>query len=87
MPRTLVIARDGHVLHRIDGRPLIFTWMFQDDGAHIAYSTGPLHSEELCVLMDTSTGKELGNYDCFLDPAGPAAPLWVKLLMKRQLGN
>ena len=87
MPRTLVIAHGGHILHRVEGRPLIFTWMFQDDGARVAYSTGPLHFEELCVLIDTATGKELANYDCFHDPAGAAAPAWVKLLEQRELGH
>ena len=32
MPRTLVIARDGDLLDRIDGRPLIFTWMQRELG-------------------------------------------------------
>ena len=87
MPRTLVIARDGDLLDRIDGRPLIFTWMFQDDGAHVAYSTGPLRSEELCFLIDTATGKEVAHYDCFHDPVAPTAPPWVKLLKQRELGQ
>ena len=87
MPRTLVIARNGRVLHRIEGRPLIFSWMFQDDGAHLAYSTGPLHSEELCVFVDNASGKELAAYDCFSEPLAPTAPTWVKLLKQRGLGH
>ena len=87
MPRTLAIARGGHVLHHIEGRPLIFTWMFQDDGAHVAYSTGPLHSEELCVLIDTETGKELADYNCFPEPLPATAPSWASLLKQRELGH
>jgi hypothetical protein len=79
---TLVITRDTRELYRIDGRPLIFTWMFQDRGAHIAYSTGPLHFEELCVLADTTTGKQLASYDCFHEPIAATAPAWVKQLMQ-----
>ena len=87
MPRTLVIARNGRVLHRIDGRPLIFTWMFQENGAHVAYSTGPLHSVETCILVDTKSGKEVDDYNCFPEPLASTAPTWVKLLKQREFGH
>jgi hypothetical protein len=85
MPRTLVIARNGHVLHRITAPALLFIWMFQDDGAHVAYSTGPQHFVEACILVDTASGKELADYDCFHDPVASTAPSWVKLLKQREL--
>jgi len=72
---ALVIARNGHILRKIDGHPFIWRWTFID-GARIAYETGPLHFSDECFLIDLTTGKSIANYDCYhWQPSKP--PSWV----------
>jgi len=52
---TLVLARNGHRLRRIEGEPIIWKWMFWADGRQVAYETGPLHFGMSCVLADVKT--------------------------------
>ena len=79
-PGALVIARRGHVLHRFDGDPFVWTWQFQDGGRHVAYETGPFHGSMNCVLADAVSGKMIAQYDCFYE-LSPKAPAWVKALV------
>ena len=79
-PHTLIIAQHGKMLHRFDGPAFfIWNWMFQDDGKHIAYESGPMHFSMTCVLVDVATGRKLAVYDCFGKlPAD--APAWAVAL-------
>lgn len=76
---TLVLARNGHVIRKIEGDPIIWRWMFRADGQQVAYETGPLHFDMTCVLADIKSGRALSSYDCYHElPAD--APEWVKTL-------
>ncbi len=76
---TLVIARGGRVVRRIDGDPMIWRWIFWDGGRRVAYESGPFHFGMTCVLVDVKTGRRAGSVDCYHElPAD--APDWVKAL-------
>ena len=78
-PFTLVLARHGHIIRRIEGSPFVWNWIFWAGGKQIAYEAGPLHFGMLCTLADIATGRELAHYDCFHElPAD--APDWEKAL-------
>lgn len=78
-PGTLVIARNGRVLRKINGDPFIWKWIFLENGRQIAYETGPLHFSMTCILADMTSGKQLARYDCFQELPSDA-PSWVKHL-------
>jgi hypothetical protein len=82
-PETLVIARNGRVLRKIDGDPFIWNWMFFKNGRQVAYEIGPLHFGMTCVLMDMSTGKHLATYDCYYEQPKPT-PSWVMELQNQR---
>ena len=76
---TLVLARNRHVLHRIQGEPIIWKWIFWSDGRQVAYETGPFHFGMSCVLIDVESGRKLNSLDCWHElPAD--APDWAKAL-------
>jgi hypothetical protein len=76
---TLVLARDGHVLHRIGGDPFIWKWLFWADGRQVAYETGPFHFGMTCILVDVRSGRKMSSYDCYHElPVN--APEWAKAL-------
>ena len=76
---TLVLVRNRHRLHRIEGEPIIWEWMFWADGRQVAYETGPLHFGMSCVLTDVKTGRQLEILDCYHKlPA--KVPAWVTAL-------
>ncbi|WP_348260647.1 hypothetical protein P8935_12625 [Telmatobacter sp. DSM 110680] len=78
-PFTLVLARNGRVVRKIEGSPFIWNWIFWSDGKQVAYESGPLHFSLQCTLADVKTGKEVASYDCFHGiPAD--APDWLKTL-------
>jgi hypothetical protein len=80
---SLVIARNGTRLRKVHGDPLIWSWMFLDDGKSIAFESGPLHFGMACVLLDIASGKELQRVDCFHYPDhAPAGgwPAWITKL-------
>ncbi len=76
---TLLIARDGHVVRRIDGDPIIWRWIFWKDGSRVAYETGPFHFGVTCVLVDVKTGRRMGSVDCYHD-LPKDVPDWVTAL-------
>ena len=78
-PFTLVIARNGLVIRRIDGDPFVWRWIFWRDGRQVAYESGPLHWGMRCTLVSVATGKELASYDCF-HGVPENAPGWLKTL-------
>jgi hypothetical protein len=78
-PTTLVIARHGHIIRRIQGDPFLWGWMFTSDGRRVAYSSGPLHFGMTCMLIDIGSGKAIDDYDCYHDLPDDA-PNWVKAL-------
>jgi hypothetical protein len=79
IPFTLIIARNGHTIRRIEGDPTIWKWIFWADGKQVAYMTGSLHFSATCILADLATGKRLGSYDCYRD-LPPQKPDWVDAL-------
>ena len=79
LPATLIVARNGRVLRRIDGDGMVWRWMFWADGAQVAYESGPKHFGLACVLFDLAKGHEVARVDCYHDlPAN--GPDWVKAL-------
>jgi len=79
LPLTLVLARDGHILRRIDGDAFIWRWIFWADGTQVAYESGPLHFSVDCVLYDLAKGREISRVDCYHElPAN--VPDWVSAL-------
>jgi hypothetical protein len=78
-PFTLVIARNGRVIRKIEGGAFIWNWIFWSDGKQVGYESGPLHFSLQCTLADIRTGKEVSSYDCFHGiPAD--APDWLQAL-------
>jgi hypothetical protein len=84
---TLVIARKGHILRRIEGGPTIWQWIFLSDGKHVALESGPLHFSMSCVLVDIASGKEVGSYDCYNHEGEPDEPAWAKELENSNADN
>jgi len=80
-PFTLVIARKGRVLRKIDGDPFVWRWIFWNNGREVAYESGPLHFGLQCILASVATGKQLASYDCF-HGVPDNAPDWLKALEK-----
>ena len=78
-PMTLVIARNGHVIQRIEGEPFVWKWIFWAGGGQVAYEAAPLHFSLNCVLSDVETGRRLASYDCF-HGVPDNAPEWLKTL-------
>jgi hypothetical protein len=78
-PFTLVIARNGHVVRKIDGDPFVWQWMFWNGGRQVAYESGPLHFGLQCTLVSLANGKQLASYDCF-HGVPDNAPGWLKTL-------
>ncbi len=80
---TLVIARRGRVIRRIEGDSTFWGWVFWNGGRSVAYETGPLHGATMCVLRDVRSGqvveKMLG--DC--QDATEEAPAWVRAVKAR----
>jgi hypothetical protein len=79
LPTTLVVARNKHILRRIEGDGFVWNWIFWADGRRIAYESGPLHFGLACVLYDLSKGRELSRVDCYHD-LPPDSPDWVRAL-------
>ena len=78
-PMTLVIARNGHVIQRIDGEPFVWRWIFWAGGRQVAYEAAPFHFGLDCVLADSATGRRLASYDCF-HGLPDHAPDWLEAL-------
>ena len=78
-PTTLVIARGGKVIRRIEGDTFVWKWIFLKNGRQVAYETGPLHWDLHCILQDVTTGKLISSYNCYRD-IPKSAPQWVHAL-------
>jgi hypothetical protein len=76
---TLVIARDGCIVRRIDGDPIIWRWIFWESGRRVAYETGPFHFGVTCILVDVKTGRRTGSVDCYHE-LPKDVPDWVEAL-------
>jgi hypothetical protein len=79
LPTKLALFRHGKHVRTIQGKPLIWSWAFLQDGAMLAYEAGPLHFSALCTLQNTRTGKVVAEYDCYHDEPEPVLD-WVKAL-------
>jgi hypothetical protein len=81
-PFTLVIARNGKVVRKIQGSAaFVWRWIFWDDGRQVAYETGPLHFGMSCELYDLQTGKVLESVDCW-QGIPDNSPAWLVALEK-----
>lgn len=76
-PMTLVIARNGREIRRIQGEPFVWVWKFWNDGRQVALSRGPKHFGMMCSLYDVKTGRELQRIDCYQELPKDAPP-WVR---------
>jgi hypothetical protein len=75
----LVLTRNGHVIRRRKAEPIIWRWIFWNDGKQLAIEEGPLHFGMNCVLEDLASGRTVANYDCYHDEP-KQMPDWVKAL-------
>jgi hypothetical protein len=78
LPLALVISRRGHIIRRIQGASIIWTWYFVDDH-RVAIETGPLHFGMECKLVDVNSGNVLADYNCYDHPP-ENPPQWVSVL-------
>jgi hypothetical protein len=78
-PMTLVIARNGRILWRIEGDAFIWKWMFWEDGRQVIYESGPLHFGLSCVQFDLKKGHEISRFDCYQE-LPENAPAWAEAL-------
>lgn len=78
---TLVIWRDGRVLHRFQTAQVFYSWSFVEGGKSVAFHTGPLHGEQSshCELHDAVTGKLLAAWHGDLEDK-KNAPIWTHSL-------
>ena len=80
-PNTLLIARRGRVIRRIEGGPFVWKWMFWADGRQVAYEEGSLHFNRWCTLVDVATGRQIASRDCFSEKLSAHTPAWEKALV------
>lgn len=85
-PATLIIARRGRILRRIDGSPFLWSWIFLDGGKRVAYESGPLHGAMSCVLENVTTGKQLAVFDCGVTK-GKTVPSWVAAIQSHGISS
>ena len=78
-PFTLVIARNGHIIRKVEGDPFVWNWIFWADGKQVAYESGPLHFGLQCILTNVKTGNEIASFDCF-HGIPDNAPDWLEAL-------
>ncbi len=87
IPLSLVIYRNGRILHRLGNGMGVFQWRFLKGGEQVAYYTDTLHFNlaPKCTLVDVGSGKTLeiwerGDGDLppwaamFADDVGPITP-------------
>jgi hypothetical protein len=77
IPMTVVLYRDGRIIHRLENGRAIFRWTFLKGGEQVAYFSDSVHSNLApeCVLVDVATGKTLADW---LRDQGPL-PAWAKI--------
>jgi hypothetical protein len=80
-PFTLVLAQNGKVLRKINGKAFIWHWIFWNDGRQVAYESGPLHFGMQCELYDLKTGRVVQSVDCW-QGIPDNAPAWLVALEK-----
>lgn len=78
LPLALVVSRRGHVIRRIQGSSIIWTWFFVND-ENVAIETGPLHFGMECELVSINSGKIVADYNCYDHPPRDP-PQWVSVL-------
>ncbi len=79
---TLVIARRGQVVRRIEGASTIRQWTFRHGGSQVVVETGALHGPTQCILTSVRTGRTLAETSGACDAEDEAAPAWVKALAR-----
>lgn len=58
---TLVLARNGRVIRKIEAGDLIRNWIFWNEGRQVAIEEGVLHFRAEFVLKDVKTGRTIGT--------------------------
>jgi hypothetical protein len=79
LPTSLVLYRDGKLLHRFADGMAIWAWGFARDGRAVAYRQRAPHGVSTIVytLRDTDSGRKLAEFDCYPrddTPAGQPVP-------------
>jgi len=78
IPGSLVLYRDGRILHVFTTEQIFWDWSFVDGGAQVAYCTGPTHGGAAeCVLRGVESGAVVARWPVVQDAEGPA---WAKNL-------
>lgn len=77
---TLVVYRNGHIIRRVDGDPIVWDWHFGRGGKAIAYSTGSRHGgANECLLVEIDSGKVLEDW---LTSSATKTPSWAEQLRR-----
>ena len=77
IPMTVVLYRDGRIIHRLQNGRAIFRWTFMKGGEQVAYFSDSVHSNLApeCVLVDVGLGRTLEDWR---RDKGPL-PAWAKI--------
>jgi hypothetical protein len=73
---TLVIAKHGKVVRKIQAAQSFWSWGFWNGGREVVVQEGPPHGATWFMRMDVKSGKKLETWDG--DIEGGNAPAWVK---------
>lgn len=77
---ALVLYRDGRILHTFATGLVFWDWRIEDNGKHVAYSTGPTHGgASECVLVQVSSGNVIAHW---LVSSTTEAPEWAEPLRR-----
>jgi hypothetical protein len=84
IPLSVVLFRDGRVLHTLDQGQMVWSWMFAQLGKQVAVVFGPTHGPEVgdYRLYDVKTGKLISEIrgDEDTQALKPDAPDWARQL-------
>ncbi|HEY6413008.1 MAG TPA: hypothetical protein VIX42_04945 [Edaphobacter sp.] len=74
---TIVLFRDGRIIHRLSNGRAIFRFQFVKDGEQVAYFSDTVHGNlgPECVLVDVESGKTLADW---VRGRGPL-PAWAEI--------
>jgi len=77
---ALVVYRNGRIIRRVSGAPIVWDWRFERGGKAIAYSTGSRHGgANDCLLIEIDSGKVLEDWPT---SSSNQAPSWAEQLRR-----
>src|SRR5579875_1521715 len=59
---TLVLARHGKAIRKVQADSTFWNWSFWRGGLEVVYQEGPVHGPTDCVRMDVATGRVLARW-------------------------